>query len=286
MTAVYYKNNMLTSEKIKGSYFTLTTVLEVTADRFQMADSFIRRQEGKPDGLSVAQYLRMFGMSMPGYYSWIGRQKEADGFRAAKQENLNELKEKFRQIARKLGFVPGKRTFRTYLWSEFHANVSVKRCRKIMNEVNLVANRPQKDAYKHQATHDHEYASPQNAVKQDFYIGPRKVVLTDITYLYYGSARTPVYLCAFRDAYTKEILGHFVSAHMTAQLVRTAYDVMMEKHGCEIYWRAQIEYADAASQEIVSYQDYLFDKPAELLFALSEYFEPDTEDFDGDFEEE
>ena len=54
----------------------------------------------------------------------------------------------------------------------------------------------------------------------------------------------------------------------------------------EVYWRVQIEYADEASQKIVSYQDYLFDKPAELLFAVSEYFEPDTEDFDGDFEEE
>lgn len=54
----------------------------------------------------------------------------------------------------------------------------------------------------------------------------------------------------------------------------------------EGYWRVQIEYVDDTSQEIVSYQDYLFDKPAELLFALSEYFEPDTEDFGGDFEEE
>ena len=74
--------------------------------------------------------------------------------------------------------------------------------------MNLVANRSKKDAYKHQATHNHEYAAPLNVVKQDFYIGPRKIILTDITYLYYGPARTPVYLCAFKDAYTKEILGH------------------------------------------------------------------------------
>ena len=52
----------------------------------------------------------------------------------------------------------------------------------------------------------------------------------------------------------------------------------------EVYRQVQIEYADETSQEIVSYQDYLFDKPAELLFALSEYFDPDTEDFDGDLE--
>ena len=54
----------------------------------------------------------------------------------------------------------------------------------------------------------------------------------------------------------------------------------------EIFWREQIEYADETEQEIVSYQDYLFDKPAELLFALSEYFQPDADDLDEEFNEE
>ena len=54
----------------------------------------------------------------------------------------------------------------------------------------------------------------------------------------------------------------------------------------EIFWRVQIEYADETEQEIVSYQDYLFDKPAELLFALSEYFQPDADDLDEEFDEE
>ena len=54
----------------------------------------------------------------------------------------------------------------------------------------------------------------------------------------------------------------------------------------EIFWRVQIEYADETEQEIVSYQDYLFDKSAELLFALSEYFQPDADDSDGDFNDE
>ena len=54
----------------------------------------------------------------------------------------------------------------------------------------------------------------------------------------------------------------------------------------EIFWGVQIEYADETEQDIVSYQDYLFDKPAELLFALSEYFQPDADDSDGDFNDE
>ncbi len=213
-----------------------------------MADSFIRRQAGRANGLSITQCLHMFGVSRSGYYAWIERRKDGKGSLAAKNESLNKLKEKFRQIVRKLGYVPGKRTFQTYLWREFNVSISVKRCKRIMQSMNLMANQPRKDAYKHQATHDHEYASPPNAVKQKFYIGPRKVVLTDITYLYYGPARAPIYLCAFRDAYTKEILGHRTASRMTIQLVKDAYQAMMEKHGDELRGAACMIHSDQGSQ--------------------------------------
>lgn len=220
----------------------------MNADRFQMVDTFIGRQAGKKDGLSVTQCLCMFGVSRSGYYSWAQRQKDAKGSRAAKQESRNELKEKFRQIVRKLGFVPGKRTFQTYMWRDFNISISVKRCRTLMREMNLVANKPKKDAYKHQATHDHEYTSPENRVNQNFYVGSRKVILTDITYLYYGFARTPIYLCAFRDAYTKEILGHDIDIHMTVELVKNAYNAMMEQHGKELRGAQCVIHSDQGSQ--------------------------------------
>lgn len=213
-----------------------------------MVDAFIGRQAGKKDGLSATQCLCMFGVSRSGYYSWVERQKDTKGSRAAKQKNRNELKEKFRQIVRKLGFVPGKRTFQTYMWRDFNISISVKRCRTLMKEMNLVANKPKKDAYKHQATHDHEYASPENIVNQNFYVGPRKIILTDITYLYYGFTRTPIYLCAFRDAYTKEILGHNVNTRMTVELVKNAYNTMMEMHGKELHGAQCVIHSDQGSQ--------------------------------------
>lgn len=225
-----------------------------------MVDLFISRQSEKKDGLSTSQCLFMFGVSRSGYYSWVERQKDMDGSCMARQESRNELKEKFRQIVRKLGFVPGKRSFQTYMWRDFNISISVKRCRKIMKDMNLVANKPKKDAYKHQATHDHEYTSPQNAVNQDFYIGPRKVVLTDITYLYHGPVRTPIYLCAFRDAYTKEILGHSVASRMTVNLVKNAYNKMMEKHGNELHGAECMIHSDQGSQYLsTTFQKLLSD---------------------------
>lgn len=53
----------------------------------------------------------------------------------------------------------------------------------------------------------------------------------------------------------------------------------------EVCWGVQIEYANHTTQEIVSYQDYLMDRPEELYLALLEYFEPETDDFDEEYTE-
>lgn len=47
----------------------------------------------------------------------------------------------------------------------------------------------------------------------------------------------------------------------------------------EASWRVQIEYSDHTTQEIVSYQDYLSERPEELYLALLEYFEPEADEF-------
>ena len=43
------------------------------------------------------------------------------------------------------------------------------------------------------------------------------------------------------------------------------------------------EYADSTTQEILSYQDCLMDRPEELYLALLEYFELETDEFGEDF---
>ena len=60
----------------------------------------------------------------------------------------------------------------------------------------------------------------------------------------------------------------------------TADEVPAPRPEKDICWKVQIEYTDHTTQEIVSYQDYLSDRPEELYFALLEYFEPEMNDFD------
>ena len=184
--------------------------------------------------MSKTRCFKMMKVSSTGYYEWIKRRNEK---LQQKTENLEEdtlIKEKMKLVIQKLCFVPGKRTFKVHLYRDHNLTVSIKKIKKLMNQMHLVASLPKKDAYKGQAKHFHEACALQNYVQQDFKIGPRNVILTDITYLYYGKNRELFYLCAFKDAFTSQILGWYTSRHMTTELVKKAYEDMMKKYGNEL----------------------------------------------------
>lgn len=54
----------------------------------------------------------------------------------------------------------------------------------------------------------------------------------------------------------------------------------------DIRWQVRIEYADHTTQDIISYQDYLTDRPEELYLAFWGYFMPETDDFDTKYGDE
>lgn len=200
-----------------------------------MVDSFINKQKASKKGYNTSQCLRMFGLSDSGYYAWKGRREDVFGKQAEKKAERDDIKELMRRIIiARNGVVPGKRTFRVELFRRFEKIVNTKKIAALMAEMNIQAQMPHKDAYKHQASHNHVCAAPSNAVNQNFFIGPRRVILSDITYLYYGEYRTPFYLCVFRDAYTRENLGWSIGRYMSVQLVEEAYRYMMKSHGTEL----------------------------------------------------
>ena len=132
---------------------------------------------------SIETVCKMFHVSTSGYYSWLGKTRDIAS-RKAKEERDRIVKDCMLKIVKNRHYVPGKRTFKLDLERSFELQVSLRRIRSLMKEMNLVANVPKKDPYKHQATHDHEYAAPaENLLNRRFYIGPRKVILTDITYM-------------------------------------------------------------------------------------------------------
>lgn len=203
-----------------------------------MVDIFINSGRAELAGLNVTECCRTFGVSRTGYYSWKNRKKKEaeEAEKARKEHRLTPREEDYERILgviRVKKYVPGRREMRTALKRIYGVVIGEHRIEKLMKEMGLVAWRPMKDAYKNQATHDHEAMAPDNVLGRRFYLGPRRVVLTDITYLYYGECRQVCYLCTFKDSFTKEILGWAVRGQMTVKLVVDAYQMMMDRHGSE-----------------------------------------------------
>ena len=184
------------------------------------------------DILRNAQIIRICMVSRSSYEE-RKTAEEAEEKRMAEQKAEDDsIKQKMVKIIHRLGGeIPGYRTFSLFLWRLFDIKAGHKKVVRLMKEMNLTATVRKKDAYKGAAKHDHPCTAPDNLVNQNFKVKPRHIICTDVTYLPYGLKNGLIYLCIFKDAFTKEILGWASDTRMTVSLIKAAYDRMMADHG-------------------------------------------------------
>ena len=74
-----------------------------------------------------------------------------------------------------------------------------------------------------------------NVLNREFTLhGPRYVLLTDITYFFYGPLRFKAYLSVIKDAYTKEILSYVLSNNLQIDFVIETVKKLMKKYKNEL----------------------------------------------------
>ena len=201
--------------------------------------------------LNLTQCLGLFKVYRTTYYNRKNSTEKEGGrlYELKKEDTL--IKEKLLEIVEQLCYTPGSRTFYIYLIRDHGLEASICRIRRLMDEVHLIPLNGRPPSYKGkkaEGTHGHPCAAVENLVCQDFYLGPRKIILTDITYLYTNEYHRIIYLCVFYDCYTKEALGWAVRKDMTTALVQEAYDMMKERHGSELRGAKPIIHSDQGSQ--------------------------------------
>lgn len=102
-----------------------------------------------------------------------------------------------------------------------------------MRKYGLVTKVRQTNPYKKMAQATQEHKTCDNLVNREFDQGePGKILLTDITYLYYGKGHV-AYLSAIKDATTHEILAHYVSTSLKMDLVYNTLKNLFE-NGFEV----------------------------------------------------
>lgn len=167
----------------------------------------------------------MAGVSRSGFYAW----KKNETRRAQQEEQDEADYELIKTIFNKKHGVAGIRTIKMILENDYSIVMNWKRISRIMKKYSLLTKIRRTNPYKKmmQATQEHKVCP--NLLDRCFNQGePQKVLLTDITYLYYGSNGQKAYLSCVKDGATKEILAYHISSSLKMEIVYKTLDNLKE----------------------------------------------------------
>ena len=177
------------------------------------------------NALSISYMCQIAGVSRSGFYAWISaapaRQKREDHDKADFALILEAYR--FR------GYAKGARSIHMRL---LHVGIimNVKKIRRLMNKYNLFCPIRKANPYRRMAKALATNNVAPNVVSREFKQKPRRVLLTDITYLFFGD-EGKCYLSTILDAFTHEILAYCVSQSLKVDFVIATIDQLVAEHG-------------------------------------------------------
>lgn len=170
------------------------------------------------------------GVSRSGYYSWLNHNDSRK-----KQEKKD--KADFEMILKAYHFKnrsKGARGIKMVLFREYNLVMNLKKIRRLMKKYGLRCPLRKANPYKKigKALKSHIV---KNLINRQFNLGiPGKVLLTDITYIFYGSGKC-AYLSTIKDGCTRQIPSYKLSRTMEAQLVVDTIHILKDNKCYEIH---------------------------------------------------
>ena len=156
------------------------------------------------------------GVSRSGYYNYFSLKSQE---RRKEREKLDGLLKK--NILKAFNFKrrkKGARQIKMTLMGQFNINYNLKRIRRIMKKYNIICPIRKANPYRRMAKATKEHTTLPNLLNRQFKQNiPGKVLLTDITYLFYGKGKK-AYLSTIKDGSTNEILAYNVSDRITLDI--------------------------------------------------------------------
>lgn len=178
--------------------------------------------------LSIAKMCELAKVSRSGYYEWLAaepyRQKHEESDRADFDLILEAYKYR--------GYAKGARSIYMRL---LHTNVTMnlKKIRRLMHKYGLKCPYRGPNPYRQMAKALKTNTIFPNKVDQKFLAGGvRKVLLTDITYIFYDTG--VCYLSTILDAFTIEILAYELSTNLQVEFVLRTVEKLVAEHECTL----------------------------------------------------
>lgn len=198
--------------------------MESTSAKFELIQRTLRDEDNR---LSVTALCNIAGVSRSGYYNWVA----SEATRIAREHQDERDFERILTAYRFRGYDKGIRGIHMRL---LHLNppvvMNVKKIQRLMRKYGLRCKIRKANPYRRMAKALKTSNVAENLLKREFEEhGPRRVLLTDITYIPYQGQFC--YLSTILDAYTKQILAYELSESLEVDFVLHTVEKLVAQHG-------------------------------------------------------
>lgn len=201
--------------------------METEKNKFEIIHDVVSKENNM---LNISMLCDIAGVSRSGYYRWVN---------AAEYREKQELKDRadFEIILKAYnhrGYSKGaKGIYMHLIHQEEPIVMNLKKIRRLMKKYNLICPIRKANPYRRMAKALKTSNVAENLVNREFTkYGPRKILLTDITYIPYNGKLC--YLSTILDACTKQILAYVLSDSLEVDFVLETVNILIEKHGVDI----------------------------------------------------
>ena len=201
--------------------------METEKNKFEIIHEVVSKENNM---LNISMLCDIAGVSRSGYYRWVN---------AAEQRKKQELKDRadFEIILKAYnhrGYSKGaKGIYMHLIHQEEPIVMNLKKIRRLIKKYNLICPIRKANPYRRMTKALKTSNVAENLVNREFTkYGPRKILLTDITYIPYNGKRC--YLSTILDAFTKQILSYVLSDSLEVDFVLETVNILIEKHGIDI----------------------------------------------------
>ena len=194
----------------------------ITQGKYEIIHTAVERDNNL---LSISSLCKLAGVSRSGYYAW----EDAADVREKREEADRKDFEEILKAYKYRGYAKGARgIYMRLLHTDCRMNL--KKIRRLMKKYGLKCPYRGPNPYRQMAKAIKTNAVFPNVVNREFTKGGvRKILLTDITYIFYDDG--VCYLSTILDAFTHEILAYELSSNLMVEFVLKTVDKLIETHG-------------------------------------------------------
>jgi transposase InsO family protein len=179
--------------------------------------------------LNISWLCQNAGVSRSGYYNWL------DSVDKRLEKDLQD-KADFELILQAYhfrGYDKGRRGIYMRLLN-MGIRMNQKKISRLMKKFNLQCSIRKANPYRRMAKALQTSNIAENLVNRKFKEhGPRKILLTDITYMFYGNG-SKAYLSTILDAFTKQVLSYVLSKSLEVDFVLETVNILIRNHGISL----------------------------------------------------